>query len=100
MTTIERLKVKLGQTGNAEIDAILEVYLEDARHEFLAYCGREDIPHAAMGVIEEMVISKFNQRGNEGLASQSYSGIREEYQTTYTDTTKASLSRWRKLRLL
>jgi hypothetical protein len=97
MTTIERLKVKL---GHSEDDNLLEVYLDDAKYEFLSYTGRKDIPKAAMGVIEDMVIAKYNQRGNEGLASQSYSGISESYQTTYSDTTKTSLNRWRKLRTL
>lgn len=100
MTTIERIKIKLGQTDNADIDSVLEVYLDDARHDFLAYCGRSDIPHAAMGLIEDMAIAKYNQRGNEGLASQSYSGISESYQTAYSDTTKVALNRWRKLRVL
>ena len=53
-----------------------------------------------MGVIEDMVVSKFNHRGTEGLASQSYSGISETYQTNYDDKTKTSLNRWRKLRTL
>ena len=65
MTTIERLKVKL---GHSEDDNLLEVYLDDAKYEFLSYTGRKDIPKAAMGVIEDMVIAKYNQRGNEGLA--------------------------------
>ena len=97
MTTNERLKVKLGQS---EDDNLLEVYLEDAKYEFLSYTGRKDIPKAAMGVIEDMVVSKFNHRGTEGLASQSYSGISETYQTDYDDKTKTSLNRWRKLRTL
>ena len=81
-------------------DEIINVYYEDAEQEFLAYCGRNDIPLGASGVLEDMVIAKLNQRGSEGLASQSYSGVSESYQTSYSETTKANLNRWRKLKTL
>lgn len=100
MTTIERLKIKLGEASNTAIDDVLEICLEDAQQDFLTYCGRADVPVAANSLVEDMAIIKYNQLGNEGLSSQSYSGVSESYLTDYNEIIKANLNRWRKLKLL
>lgn len=100
MTMVERLKVKLGETGNSAIDALLETCIEDAQQDFLTYCRRVEVPIGASGLVEDMAMLRYNQLGNEGLSSQSYSGVSESYLSGYNDMMKANLNRWRKLKSL
>lgn len=97
MTQLERLNIKLGKTADADTLAIL---LEDAISDFLTLTGRDNVPAAASGLVEDMAVYKYNQLENKGLSSQSYSGISESYSTDYDNTLKSSINRYRKLRLL
>ena len=97
MTQLERLNIKLGKAADTDT---LNILLEDAISDFLTLTGREDVPVAANGLIEDMAIYKYNQLESKGLSSQSYSGISESYSTDYDNTLKSSINRYRKLRLL
>jgi hypothetical protein len=100
MTPIQRIKTLLGESDNNALDAILEICLDAAEQEFLSYTGRNEVPVAAKPLIEQLAILRYNQIGNEGLSSQSYSGNSESYLSDYSDTLKANLNKWRKLKLL
>lgn len=75
--------------------------LEDKVTDLLSTAvNTRSLPVGASGLIEDMAILRYNQLGNEGLSSQSYSGVSESYLTGYNEITKANLNRWRKLKLL
>lgn len=98
MTQAQRIIIKSG--GKAKDEALIDILLEDAENEFLAHTKRKEVPAAAKGLIEDMVIFKINHNENRGLASQSYSGVSEAYTTDYDTDIKAALNQWRKIKLL
>lgn len=100
MTPIQRIKALLGESTNSDLDAILEICLDDAKQEFLSYTGRNEVPVPAQYLVEQLAILRYNQLGNEGLSSQSYSGNSESYLSDYNNSLKANLNKWRKLKLL
>ena len=99
MTILQRVKIKLGITDDTQ-DEVLTLYIEDAENDFMAYTGWKYVPAAAQYIIEGMVAGKHNSAGNEGLASQSYSGVSESYLTDYPEETKSQLNKFRKVRFL
>lgn len=99
MTTLERLNIKLDIKDSSK-DDILNIYIEDAKNEFLNYTARSSIPAAANYIIEDMVLAKFNRKGSEGLAAQSYSGISESYLDDYDSNLITAMNRFRKIKLL
>lgn len=98
MTQAQRIIIKNG--GKSVDEALIDVLLEDAENEFLAHTKRKEVPAAAKGLIEDMVIFKLNHNENRGLASQSYSGVSESYTTDYDSDITAALNQWRKIKLL
>lgn len=92
MTPIQRMKTLLGESDNTALDDILEICLDAAEQEFLSYTGRKEVPDAAEPLVEQLAILRYNQIGNEGLSSQSYSGNSESYLTDYSSSLKANLN--------
>lgn len=84
---------------NAEA-SVLEALTEQCIGEFKAACNRDDAPEAAAAVISQMVQHRYNQRGAEGLQSQSYSGMSESYMTDYPASLRRAMNRYRKVRML
>ena len=77
---MEKLKLLLGiKIDDTSKDALLSILLEQATSELKQYCYREQLPVEANNVIIDMAVVKYNLLGTEGLSSQSYSGLNEEY---------------------
>lgn len=68
--------------------------------DFKSYCNRDDVPSAADGVILAMVQQRYNRLGAEGLNSQSFNGVNENYINGYDTATVSLLNKFRKIRLL
>jgi len=99
MEMIDKVKLLLGLTDNSK-DSLLTLFIEQAQQEFKDYCRREDIPAAASQVIIDLVILRYNRQGAEGLAGQSFSGVREDYLDGYPKSLEAAMGRYRKVRFL
>lgn len=82
--------------SNADPDIVQSLW-EQCCDDFTSICAREDIPDAAVGVLEQMVAFRYSQLNAEGLGSQSFSGMSESYLTDYPDRLKRSMYRWRRL---
>lgn len=99
MNYLANLKLLLGLTGT-EKDALLSLLLEQATAAFLDYTNRDEVPTNASAAVLSLAVSSYNRLGTEGLESTSYSNINEKYSNTLTEVEKASLNRWRRLKLL
>jgi len=100
MEQLEAIKVLLKLDGDVSKDTLINVLIEQAQSEFKDYCNREDIPSAAVGVINEMVVVKYNRQGTEGLSSQSFSGISDNFLDGYPTNIIKALNRYRKAKFL
>lgn len=93
---IEKFKI----LGLAQDEALISVVYEEAVYSFKAYCGRDDIPEAAQGAIFGLMKFIFNRLGAEGLSSQSFSEVSEDFIDDYPANLIASLNRFRKLKAI
>ena len=97
MTRQERLTIKLGGTVDS---SLLAVCIEEAENDFKYLTGRDEEPAMASSLVDDMAMQRYQNNGNEGLASQSYSGISESYLSSYNDNIKGGISRFRKLKMI
>ena len=96
---IEDIKVLLGEAANNYSEALISLCLRQAMAEVEAYCGRALDSELEM-VAERITILKLNRINTEGLASQSYSGISENYVDGYPADILATLNRKRKVKVI
>lgn len=94
---LEILQALIGRTDK---NTILNYLVSQAQTDFKTYCNRDDVPEAAQNIIIQMVVVKYNRLGAEGLASESFSGVSNNYIDGYPANIIAALNNYRKLRLL
>jgi hypothetical protein len=96
---IEEIKLLLGAAAANYTDAQISLAYKLSLSEVEEYCGREaDI--ALELVAERIAVIKLNRINTEGLASQSFSGISENYIDGYPADIQAILDRKRKLKVI
>ena len=96
---IEEIKILLGEAANNFTDAQIALAYKMAIAEVEEYCNRE--ADAALELIaEKIAIIKLNRTNTEGLASQSYSGVSENYIDGYPADIQAVLNRKRKIKVI
>lgn len=73
------IKIILGLTNtDTSKDALLSLLIKQTELEVSAYCKR-DINFALEGAVERIVVLKYNRIGTEGLSSESFSGISNNF---------------------
>ena len=80
---------------NCTNDKLINLYIEKAKEEVLTYCNLQVYNANLDNVVEDIVVLKINQRGTEGLQSQSYSGSSESYINGYSDSILKQLNRFK-----
>ena len=80
MSQFERLKIQLGISDH-EQDNLLVLLLDDAKEAILLYTGRKPEQWLAgfNAIQREMVIIKYNRRGDEGLQSKTVGEVAVSY---------------------
>ena len=96
---IEDIKLLLGDTAESFTDEQIGLCLKWALAEVEAYCGRQ-LDYELEVIAERIAIIKLNRINSEGLLSQSYSGVSENYVEGYPADILAVLNRKRKLKIL
>lgn len=95
---IEEIKLLLGDAAINYTDAQIQLALKMAIAEVEAYCGRE-LDAVLELMAENIAVIKLNRMNTEGLASQSYSGVSENYIDGYPANIVAVLDSKRKLKV-
>lgn len=96
---IEEIKILLGDAASNFTDAQISLALKMAISEVEEYCGRE-LDGALELIAERIAVIKLNRSNTEGLVSQSYSGVNENYLDNYPAEILSVLNRKRKIKII
>lgn len=96
---LEEIKLLLGEAADNYSDAQISLCYKMALAEVESYCNREADSTLEL-VAENIAVIKLNRLNTEGLASQSVSGLSENYIDGYPADIQAILNRKRKLKVL
>lgn len=96
---IEEIKLLLGEAASNYSDAQISLCLKMALAEVEAYCNRTADMELEM-IAQKIAVIKLNRMNTEGLASQSYSGVSENYVDGYPADILTVLNRKRKIKVL
>jgi hypothetical protein len=97
---IEEIKILLGDAANNYNDDMIGVVAKHAVAEVQAYCNREILDYELEAVVVRLAVIRLNRINSEGLASQSMSGVSEQYIDGYPEDIKAILNRKRKIKVI
>lgn len=96
---LEEIKILLGDAATNFTDAQISLCLKRAMAEIEAYCNRV-LDAELEALAQEVAIIKLNRLNTEGLASQSYSGVSENYIDGYPAHILTTLNRKRKIKAI
>lgn len=96
---IEEIKILLGDAAANYSDALIGLCAKQALAEVEAYCKRE-ADYELEVIAERIAIIKLNRINTDGLASQSFSGVSENYIDGYPADILAVLNRKRKIKVI
>lgn len=96
---IEEIKVLLGEAASNYTDAQISLCLKWAMAEVRTYCNR-DLDIELEMVAQKIAIIKLYRLHTEGLLSQSFSGVNENYIDGYPAEITTVLNRKRKIKVL
>lgn len=96
---IEEIKLLLGEAASNYSDAQIGLCLKMALAEVEAYCNRAVDAELEL-VAQKIAVIKLNRMNTEGLASQAYSGVSENYIDGYPAEILAVLNRKRKIKVI
>ena len=96
---IEEIKLMLGDAASNYTDAQISLALKLSLAEVEAFCKREADSVLEL-CAERIAVIKLNRMNTEGLASQSFSGVSENYIDGYPDDIQAILKGKRKLKVV
>lgn len=96
---IEEIKLLLGDAAANYSGALISLCAKQALAEVEAYCRRTADAELEMIALRIAVI-KLNRINTEGLASQSLSGVTENYIDGYPADILAALNRKRKIKVV
>ena len=96
---IEEIKLLLGEAAANYTDAQISLAYKLALAEVEAYTKRE--ADAVLELCaEQIAVIKLNRSNTEGLASQSYSGVSENYLDGYPEEIQAILRGKRRIKVV
>lgn len=96
---IEEIKLMLGEAATKYTDAQISLALKLATAEVETYCNRE-LDTILELMAQQIAVIKLNRANTEGLASQGYSGVSENYINGYPAEIVAVLNQKRKIKVL
>jgi hypothetical protein len=96
---IDEIKVLLGDAASNFTDAQIGLCIKMALAEVEAYCNRAIDLELEM-IAERIAVLKLLRMNSEGLTSQSFSGVSENYIDGYPADILAVLNRKRKLKIV
>ena len=96
---IEEIKLMLGEAAANYTDAQIQLAYRMALAEVEAYCKR-DADTVLELCAEKIAVIKLNRSNTEGLASQSYSGVSENYLDGYPEDVQMILRGKRRIKVV
>lgn len=99
MAMLDDVKLLLGRTDTAK-DSLITLLINQVNDEVKAYCNITEIPDGLNNTITQIVVTRYNRLGTEGLASQNFNGASESYTDSYSPSILSVLRQYRKVKLL
>ena len=96
---VEEIKILLGDAATNYSDALIHLCYKQALTEVETYCNRSADAELEM-IAERIAVIKLHRTNTEGLASQSFSGVSENYINGYPEDILSLLNRKRKVKFL
>ena len=96
---IEEIKLLLGEAAGNFSDAQISLCLKMALAEVETYCNRQADYELEL-LAQKIAVIKLNRLNTEGLASQAYSGVSENYVDGYPAEILSILNRKRKIKIV
>lgn len=96
---LEEIKLLLGDAAENFTDAQINLCYKLSLSEVEEYCNREADTALELAA-ERIAIIKLNRLNTEGLASQGFSGVSENYIDGYPSDIVALLNRKRKIKVV
>lgn len=96
---LEEMKILLGDAAANFTDAQINLALKQSLVEVATYCNR-DLDAGLELAAQKIAIIRLNRMNTEGLVSQSFSGVNENYIDGYPDDIKTYLNSKRKVKVL
>lgn len=98
---LDKIKILLGLgEDDTTKDELLTILIAMCKDEAVSYCNLEKyIPGLDTAVIE-MVISRYNRIGSEGLSSITTSGIKEDYNSEFGSHILRKLRKYRRVKFI
>lgn len=96
---IEDIKIMLGDAASNYNDELINLYIKQSKAEVETYCNRKLDADLEL-IVDKITIIKLNRMNTEGLNSQSFSGINENYIDGYPAEVLAVLNRKRKIKVV
>lgn len=96
---IEEIKLLLGEAAGNFSDAQISLCLKMALAEVETYCNRQADYELEL-IAQKIAVIKLNRLNTEGLASQAYSGVSENYIDGYPAEILSILNRKRKIKIV
>ena len=101
MEKLLKVKLLLGIAANdATKDNLLTMLIDDAVVEVIDYCNLKQYNTNLDSTVVKMVTQNYNKISNQGIASQSYSGVSETYVDGYSADVMAQLNKNRRVKFL
>ena len=96
---LEEIKILLGDAASNYTDEQINLHIKRATAEVEGCCNRK-FDNELTAIVADITVIKLNRINTEGLASQSYSGVSENYIDGYPSDIKAVLNRKRKIKVI
>lgn len=77
---LDNIILLIGSSAEGQ-DDLINLLIKQAKAYLVLYLGLESYDTAYDSLIIKMVIEDWNRRGSEGIASRSFSGLSESYNT-------------------
>ena len=99
MNKIELLEKTQRRSKSAakQDDRLVLDLIDETQEEIKEFTHREDIPLSLEGPLIELVVTKCNRLGTEGISSESFSGISTSYEKGFPKSIEKKLKKCRKL---
>lgn len=97
---IEEIRILLGAASDNFTDAVINLAFKTAVNEVELYTGRAALDDSLTLIAERIAVIKLGRIGTDGITSQSFSGVSENFIDGYPQEIQNILNRKRKIKVI
>lgn len=90
---LSEVQISLGQ-GSLEKSELLNSLIRRSNKQVLNYLKTKELPEELEYIVVELVITRYNRIGSEGLNSENSDGVSFSYNNNSLDAYKDDLDKW------